>query len=220
LYTYVDIGNTRIKVKRPEGKVLSYKKEDLDKIKFNKNEKIVLSSVTDLKIKNPHKFINKDSNFSFKFKLKGVGVDRLLACEGALNYAKYDFVVIDFGSAITVDFFDYKKNQLLGGLILPGFNLNFLMINNFFPKLPKVRYKKNKILEAKDTENAILNGVSKVISKGIDKIIIDKYGNKDFEVFVTGGDSFIYKDNSILNLELKKNLIFKGMENVTKKEDK
>ena len=48
-----------------------------------------------------------------------VGIDRLLNVLAAYRRTKTATIVIDFGTAITVDVVS-KKGEFLGGLILPG----------------------------------------------------------------------------------------------------
>jgi type III pantothenate kinase len=69
----------------------------------------------------------------------GVGQDRLLNALGAYSRAKQACIVIDAGTAITVDFVD-GEGVFQGGAIAPGVNLMLRGLHEHTAALPEVRF--------------------------------------------------------------------------------
>lgn len=61
-----------------------------------------------------------------------LGVDRWLTLMAATQLTGHDAVIIDAGSAITIDLLSRHKGHL-GGAILPGFNTNLQRFKGLFP---------------------------------------------------------------------------------------
>lgn len=87
-----------------------------------------------------------------------VGMDRLINAYAAMKKYPLPLIVIDVGTAITFDIVSRNK-EFLGGVIMPGFNLQFRALNNHTSKLPLIStYTSEKAIGA-NTEEAILSGV-------------------------------------------------------------
>ena len=67
-----------------------------------------------------------------------VGADRICAAVGALNGGRTDAVVVDAGSAITVDIM--RKGMFLGGIILPGPRNALRALHRHAAQLPRIDY--------------------------------------------------------------------------------
>jgi type III pantothenate kinase len=219
-YTFVDIGNTNTKIYKG-GFTSIYKNTELEKVVSKNNfENVVVSSVVGnlTKLFKKAFILSSKSPFSFNFNIEGIGVDRLLVVEGAKSLTNKDFVVVDFGTAITIDFFNFKENRLLGGLILPGFNLSFNSLHKHTSKLPNISLGDNfdnincdiKVI-GENTKEAILYGVINVISRGIEAIIKEK---GIYNIFITGGNASLFQKTTKLKVSYEKDLIFKGMDKV------
>ena len=65
---------------------------------------------------------------------KKLGVDRWLTLVAAFDPIKSDSIIIDFGSAITIDLLSVTKGHL-GGAILPGFNTRRERFEKMFPEV-------------------------------------------------------------------------------------
>jgi type III pantothenate kinase len=134
-----------------------------------------------------------------------MGIDRIAAC-----YSLKDGIVVDAGSAITVDIM--SNGMHLGGYILPGIAAYEKCYANISPRLDK-RVNPNVILDAlpQKTEDAISYGIVKSIKLMLEDTCKDK------TIYFTGGDGKFFSKffkNSIHD----RSLIFRSMLEVIEKE--
>jgi type III pantothenate kinase len=87
-----------------------------------------------------------------------VGIDRLLNALAAYRRTKTSTIVIDFGTAITIDIVS-KAGEFLGGLILPGIRTSAYALNKQTALLPEVDIKKPAKIIGKNVEDAIKAGI-------------------------------------------------------------
>ena len=87
-----------------------------------------------------------------------VGIDRLLNALAAYRRTKTSTVVIDFGTAITIDIVS-KEGEFLGGLILPGIRTSAYALNKQTALLPEVDIKRPAKIIGKNSEDAIKAGI-------------------------------------------------------------
>jgi type III pantothenate kinase len=87
-----------------------------------------------------------------------VGIDRLLNALAAYRRTKTSTIVIDFGTAITIDIVS-KDGEFLGGLILPGIRTSAYALNKQTALLPEVDIKKPAKIIGKTVEDAIKAGI-------------------------------------------------------------
>lgn len=119
-----------------------------------------------------------------------LGLDRFLVCLGAFHLSKRSSViVIDTGSACTVDFMD-KRGTFQGGVIMPGIEILRKSIQRYLPELPQVDAKLPADWPGKSTKESLQWGVYGMFSGAI-KNWIRKYRSmdRDAKVFITGGNS-------------------------------
>lgn len=144
-----------------------------------------------------------------------LGSDRIAAAVGAW-YEKpgNNMLVIDAGSAMTIDFVD-KEGRYKGGNIAPGIKMRLKALHEFTGRLPMIEKEGDTPAFGYDTETAIRSGVIKGICHEIDGYINEfreKYG--DVLVFLTGGDEKNLK-NSIKNrIFADKFLVAKGLNRI------
>ena len=199
-----DIGNTSIKFFIDKNIKNYYKNDKIPKFKddifyISVNEK----ATKKLLKKNPHAK-NLASFIDFKTSYIGLGVDRAVAC-----YFEENAVVIDAGSAITVDIIEDKKH--IGGFIFLGLNSFFKAYKNISKKLEisKSDFEKNINLDKipLQTKDAVFFALLKSIILPIKEICKNK------NIIFTGGDGeFLsqFFENSIY----KKDLIFENMKRI------
>ena len=196
-----DIGNTTYHFLIIE----KHKKYFLDEKVPKFDEEIYFVSVNEkatkrLLKKNPHaKNINKLLNFQTSY--QGLGIDRAVACSFQDNC-----VIVDAGSAITVDVMEESKH--IGGFILLG-------LRRFMKSYPKIS-KKLKFEFEKEinldkiplkTKDAIQYAMLKSIILPIKEVSLNK------NIIFTGGDGEVlskYFENSVY----KKDLIFENMKRI------
>ena len=96
------------------------------------------------------------------YSTNGLGVDRWLASLAAWSKYKKNLIVVDAGTAITVDFVTYRGTHL-GGLIVPGPNILARALAGGTANLPVALRSKKKFVVATDTEGAIVSGLENLL---------------------------------------------------------
>jgi type III pantothenate kinase len=148
---------------------------------------------------------------------KSLGIDRFLSCYGATNQTNKSVVVIDAGTATTIDFMD-QDDVYHGGVIIPGLWGFSEVLSQKAPALPFVELEIPKLWPGKSTIDSIKWGQAGFYKMGI-LGFLNKYEEEfgDFDLFITGGDATVI--NSILEVESKVRpyLVFEGIERLEKK---
>ncbi len=158
---------------------------------------------------------------TFEYKhIIGIGTDRLLGLQGALQVSPAPLITIDCGTAITVNCIN-KDNICVGGAIMPG---AFTQLSSLSEHTDlSVPRDLNKTPGAgKCTNDAILSGVVHGISGAIEKItglIIKEELNGEIpEIFLTGG--YAKEIEMLLNLpHVRRNdlLVLRGLYHLLRK---
>lgn len=122
-----------------------------------------------------------------------VGQDRLLNALGAFRRARAACVVIDVGTAVTVDFVD-GVGTFQGGVIAPGPRMMLAALHEHTAALPALEYAvpdPSRGVFGKDTAHAMLLGVRSAV-QGLVHLCVDRYA-AEFgaypRVIATGGDA-------------------------------
>ncbi len=90
----------------------------------------------------------------------GLGTDRMLAAVGAVELYGSPVIVVDIGSAVTVDLVSADR-VFKGGIILPGAKMRLRALNQFSSALPEVPIPKDTPpLIGKNTVECISSGVN------------------------------------------------------------
>jgi type III pantothenate kinase len=128
-----------------------------------------------------------------------LGYDRIADAVGAhTKFPGYNVLIIDAGTAITIDFIT-SKAEFIGGNISPGVILRAKALHKFTSKLPLVQLNKEPELLAKTTEDAIISGILNGAVFEIDGYISTlKKKYKNLKVILTGGD-IKYFDKKLKN---------------------
>jgi type III pantothenate kinase len=127
-----------------------------------------------------------------------VGQDRLINALGAFSRLNQACVVVDAGTAVTVDFVD-GQGTFHGGAIGPGLNMMLRALHEQTAALPLVRYEPSDAREdhpgagpfGKETKGAMLLGVRAAVV-GMVRLLVERYA--EFyggypAVIATGGDA-------------------------------
>ena len=149
-----------------------------------------------------------------------LGVDRLAAIVGGYSLFKNrNILIIDAGTALTIDFIKDKR-EYLGGNISPGMEMRFKSLNNFTEKLPLVSNNMNFSVIGNTTENALISGVQQGMINEIDGYI-DYFTNKyeNLKVILTGGDSFFFEKNIKNAIFANSELVLIGLNNILQYND-
>ena len=241
----IDIGNTSIKkasfldssIGSPHK--IKYSKEKLNELKafFLKdiqtfNNISICSVVPEVDKYLKRTFSNKN-NFYFIQKrllksfvhssvnLQQLGTDRLINVL-SVNHLfpnKEDFIIIDLGTATTLDI--VKKNKYFGGVILPGLTTSYANLVDLASGIKKIKLEHSDKVFGKNTKDALLSGFNtgyKAMIEGYIKIIKRKF-NANFKVIFTGGyasnvlnnqKQYLYKEDlTLLGISLYHQIIKK-----------
>lgn len=121
---------------------------------------------------------------------KEAGADRIAnACGAYMLYSK-PAIIVDLGTATTFDIIN-KNGDFIGGVIMPGLNLQFRALNNSTSKLPKIEADTVDKAIGNNTVDAILSGVirgSACAIEGLIKQCEAELGEKAV-IIATGGYS-------------------------------
>ncbi len=165
-----------------------------------------------LKLRDNFYFLEANGNLGINWNTdnyKEMGADRVADILGAMFLFKDNFIVIDFGTAITIDII--RNRTYIGGAILPGFLLNIKSLFLNTAKLPMVEVKPANKLYDNTTIGQIQIGCVDIVCKGINSIVLDILKDyPDTKVILTGGFSNIVKDLVINHFVIHK-LQFIGM---------
>lgn len=122
-------------------------------------------------------------------KPKQVGQDRLVNAYAGIVLYDAPLIVVDFGTAITLDVIS-KNKEYLGGVILPGLEISLDALVKRAALLPKIKLNKPKEFIGRDTKSSMLSGMIYGFAALTDDLAVrikDKIG-KNAKVIGTGGN--------------------------------
>ena len=119
-----------------------------------------------------------------------VGPDRLVNARAAYELYGKECIIVDFGTAITIDIINHKR-QYIGGVIAPGPGISLWALSEKTALLPRITIKKPKGILGKDTRESMLAGIIYGFSSLCDGIVckLKKRYCRNAKVIVTGGYS-------------------------------
>ena len=240
MYLIGDIGNTDIKICLFNNKLKLIRKIRLKTSLLNNNylannlkfinkykskiTKVLISSVVPLAYKNIKKFIEKSIKINcielkklklnnllkIKVNKKQIGSDRLANAIAVID-KKRNFIVVDFGTATNFDV--VIKDSYIGGILAPGVSLSLNTLSDKASLIPKIKLNKIKNVIGKNTTAAIRAGFYHGYSGLIDNIIkmIIKQSGKSFNIILTGGYSYLFKNSIKGKTIIKKDLTINGV---------
>ena len=228
---YVDIGNSRIKVSlwregRFDPKIV-YLNSVSDFSKWYDdhrlgNEEIILASVVKSKVDEFKQLVNQDmivqldvsqipSSWLDYKTADTLGIDRFLTCLGASSKSNSSVIVIDTGTACTIDYMD-KEKVFRGGVIMPGLSTIHKAVQVNIPELPHVDESIPNDFPGKSSEEAVKWGTNGVMKYSVEQFINQiKAGDKNAQVYITGGDAMALSKLIDLDHSLEGKLLFEGM---------
>jgi type III pantothenate kinase len=121
-----------------------------------------------------------------------LGADRIANVVGGLERYKKNLIIIDFGTATTLDVV-LKDGRYLGGLIMPGIGASLETLSKKTALLPLVKFKKPMKTIGRSTEECIQSGVFNGTAAMMKGLItqIRREKKKKFLCIATGGWSNI-----------------------------
>lgn len=143
---------------------------------------------------------------------KAVGTDRSVGAAAAYAVVGDAVVVIDFGTAMTIDLVD-EKGVFQGGVICPGFDLEAKALKEGTSLLPQVKVKKPKEPYGKNTNDAINSGLYYAAIGTLEEVVrryAEKIG-KWPQTVLTGSSAKIIKDDCQFIDSYVPSLVVKGI---------
>lgn len=132
-----------------------------------------------------------------------VGHDRLAAAIGAFERLKQACVVVDLGTAVTIDFVD-GEGTFHGGAILPGLTMMLKSLHQGTAALPELTYQlpdPGSSAPGNQTDAAIMLGLWGAV-RGAVRILTERYAEHYGaypKVIATGGDLGILEDEELVD---------------------
>jgi type III pantothenate kinase len=148
-----------------------------------------------------------------------LGVDRWLSMLAAHEICKTSCLVVNAGTALTIDALSYNKEQqntqFIGGVIVPGLRLMQQALNANTAQLPKA----DGVFEpfAKNTADAIQTGCMLALLGAIQLQWQNLYDvvKTTPQILISGGDALVLKNNLAIDLAkhsiIVDNLVLRGL---------
>jgi len=196
---YLDAGNHSIKLARSNGSdwewVGRFALDDLDALKSAIGSETVhgCSVVAAVSEALPEViWITRESLPSGRFDYETpetLGMDRFVACEGARSQCGSDVIVVDAGTACTIDWMS-ADGVFHGGVIMPGLGLLEDSLRRHAPALPVVEREYPATFPPRNTRDALKSGLfmswSGIVGAHVNAL---KVSSPDATVWLTGQDA-------------------------------
>lgn len=142
-----------------------------------------------------------------------LGVDRFLVAHAAFQESEKRVIVIDAGSAITIDLMN-EEGVYQGGVIIPGIRIQKQSVSDYLPELPQIESVIPDNWPGKSSKECLEWGINGTLTFAITGFI-NRYKSlgSDVDVYLTGGDSNIIKRilKTDIDFRTRKCLLFDGM---------
>ncbi len=141
-----------------------------------------------------------------------LGMDRLAAAVGAwATFPGEDMVVVDFGTAITIDVVT-RAGEFVGGNISPGAEMRFRALHEYTAALPQVDIPTEPTpLLGASTREAIEAGVMQGIVYEIEGYAAQMPGHK---IIFTGGDAKLFAERLKCSIFVDYDLVLRGLNTI------
>jgi len=142
-----------------------------------------------------------------------LGCDRWAAMLAAYHECKTSLLVVNLGTAVTIDAID-ANGKHLGGLINPGIHLMQAALNSGtnIDCIPDLSVRNNIELFAHSTAEGIVSGSINAISALIDRAYQDRIKHDpDTRCYLAGGDAEKIKDTLQCSCIVEPSLVLKGI---------
>tara|TARA_Y100000590_G_scaffold445389_1_gene577457 strand:- start:279 stop:1040 length:762 start_codon:yes stop_codon:yes gene_type:complete len=145
-----------------------------------------------------------------------LGTDRWAAMIGAHNEFGGNILVVDMGTAITIDYIN-AEGVHKGGQILPGLKSFFNILDQSTGSIDtKINISDTAAQDikkwGKNTDDAVISGAMSAISGAINAAVFSfKIEDSMPSVILTGGDAIYFKDVFDYSLSYRPNLVLEGL---------
>ena len=140
-----------------------------------------------------------------------LGIDRWLAMIAVWKETKKGFIIVDAGSALTLDVVD-NSGQHLGGHIIPGLSMQKKSLT---ADTEKVFFENKTDVSAyrlgRSTSEAVHNGCLSTLCSYITEMYGYHKGSNDLPLILTGGDAEVLSKALSTENKVQKSLVLKGL---------
>ena len=150
-----------------------------------------------------------DFGFEINYDKSQIGIDRLVGLYAAKKLtAKKDIIVVDIGSAITIDVL--KDNIFIGGIIVPGLDLMLKSLSQNTEQIGKIDFQIPEQTLGQNTRQAVSIGAFSAI-----KALINTYRQTypDCSLVASGGQCEIFKNTCDFDY-IEKILVLEGLNKI------
>lgn len=141
-----------------------------------------------------------------------VGADRIANVAGALSLFPPPLIIVDFGTAITLDAVS-AGSEYLGGAIVPGIQLSLNALHHNAAKLPKVEIAEPPSVIGSNTIHSMQSGAFYGYVSLVDGIVEKMkavLGTKT-KILATGGEAALIASSSLTIDRVEENLTIEGL---------
>ena len=144
-----------------------------------------------------------------------LGADRWAAAIGAWHTTRAATIIVDCGTAITVDALS-ESAEFIGGSIMPGIQLSKESLYRRAPGINELSFRMPTDIPARTTVEAVSTGVIFSLVGGVE-ILIDEYQaitGESSRLLITGGDAKFIQQHSSKKFEYVPNLVLRGLSKI------
>ncbi len=133
------------------------------------------------------------TGLSFSYHRGQLGADRVCAAVGVWQRRHDNWVVIDLGTAATVNVV-LAEGRFLGGLVMPGVDMMLASLAQGTVLLPAVSLRTRPPVLGRSTRSAIRAGVFGLLAGGLRQIVtaIEQQTVRSFRIALTGGRARLF----------------------------
>ena len=141
-----------------------------------------------------------------------LGVDRFLAMIGACLLVQQPVVVVDCGTATTIDSIN-SDNEFIGGVIIPGLDLMRRSLSENANALALMDGNESANVFSVDTESAIVSGTILSTTGVIENAVkrLTQLNGCDARCIITGGNGSIIQSHLAIQADYQPDLVLKGL---------
>lgn len=141
-----------------------------------------------------------------------VGADRIANAAGALLKYQPPLIIVDFGTAITIDAVS-AKSEYLGGAIVPGMRLSLNALYHNAAKLPEVEFAKPPSVIGRNTIHSMQSGSYYGYASLVDGIVkkMKPLLTPEPKVIATGGEALLVASASETIEAVEEHLTLQGL---------
>lgn len=150
----------------------------------------------------------------YTYNEKEIGMDRLVGAFAAKTFFPKTRIVLDFGTAITLDFLS-KQGIYQGGIILPGIGSTLKSFAGCAMLPKRVKFKKTKKIIPCNTKDSINKGIEEGFSSMINSLV-KKYIKRlkisiKEKIVITGGEARLIMPKLNIPCQYEPFLVLKGL---------